>query len=277
MTQSFTAPDRAPTSMAELNYTTPGARRPQVINSDHSRNELSLVRIEVPVADGDRLPDDTALEVEGFVCVPHKVRGPSLAESREDQQAYRRDLAPFVRDLVGADEIVMLAYATIRRQASAGAGSGAAHSPTADFVHSDVSLNGLETMRTMFGQPSREGARRIAMYNMWKLLSPGPTNRPLALCDARTLDERDVIAGDTRFPSLNDFHFEMAFFSHSNRHRWRYFPELERDRIIVFKQGDSDASRTRMVPHTAFDDRSCAADASPRASIETRCMAVWYA
>ena len=126
-----------------------------------------------------------------------------------------------------------------------------------------------------YGAPSRPDVRRTANLNQWRLLSPGPTQRPLALCDARTVAVDDVIPGDSVFPA-RDWSFELAFIRHNPEHRWIYFPDLTSEQVLVFKQADTDPGRPRVVPHTAFTDPSCPPGAAPRVSVETRCVAVWY-
>jgi hypothetical protein len=50
---------------------------------------------------------------------------------------------------------------------------------------------------------------------------------------------------------------------------------MNRDDVLVFKTSDSDPNEPHCVPHSAFDDPSCAAAVPPRASIEMRGTAYW--
>jgi hypothetical protein len=51
---------------------------------------------------------------------------------------------------------------------------------------------------------------------------------------------------------------------------------MTRDEVWVFVTNDSDPANPHHVPHSAFDDPTCPADALPRASIEMRGIAFWY-
>ena len=65
--------------------------------------------------------------------------------------------------------------------------------------------------------------------------------------------------------------------AHAQAHRWCWFPDMHRDEALVFKTHDSDRSRAHCVPHVAFDHSACPAHAAPRASIEMRALALWFA
>ena len=61
-------------------------------------------------------------------------------------------------------------------------------------------------------------------------------------------------------------------FHYNPQHRWWYFPDLDRDQVLMFKFYDSDQSRAWRVPHTAFLDTSFT-DCHVRESIEYRTVA----
>ncbi|NEK59472.1 hypothetical protein GCU56_16560 [Geodermatophilus sabuli] len=260
---------------ATLNYSVPTGQRPRLDNDDYSRSLTFLTPVEMPVVDGAGLPTPPTLEAEGFVCLPHRVDVTGVADSGDARDRYIADMKRFMLELSGADEILIAPRAVVRRQAHVAA-TTANETPTVDFVHSDFSFAGSPDPETGgYGVPSRADVRRTASFNQWRLLSPGPTQRPLALCDARTVAAEDVIPGDSVFPA-RDWSFELAFIGHDPDHRWVYFPGLTSEQVLVFKQADSDPGRPRVVPHTAFTDPSCPPGAAPRISVETRCIAVWY-
>lgn len=259
---------------ARLNFSTPMDQRPVINNDDYSKHILSLEAAETLIADANGIAGGPTLDVHGFVRLPHAIDVEDLADSEDSQARYRRNLKPFMKALTGADEVMILDINSVRRQKPAA--SSFKTPPPADFVHSDYTFLGADQARAMFDVSFREEPRRIAMYNMWKLLSEGPTQRPLAFCDARTLAEEDVIPSDSLFPTYGGVLFESALIRQNPNQQWYYFPDLQNDQLLVFKQGDSDVSQPRVVPHSAFDDRSAPLNAAPRVSIEGWCMAWWY-
>src|SRR5438876_710721 len=82
----------------------------------------------------------------------------------------------------------------VLRFAERSAQSGALdNSRPARFAHVDVS----DATAALFSQRSLpEGAgapRRTAHYNIWRAISPAPQDVPLALCDARSVAQGDLL------------------------------------------------------------------------------------
>jgi len=57
--------------------------------------------------------------------------------------------------------------------------------------------------------------------------------------------------------------------------RYCYFPNMELDEVLVFKQLDSRAEKSLVCPHTSFIDPNASADAAERESIDIRFMCVF--
>ena len=261
--------------LATLNYSVPNGQRPLLDNDDYSRSRTFLAPHQMPVVDGAGLATPPTLDAEGFTRLAHRADVTGVADSDDARARYIADMQLFMLELSGADEILMAPRAVVRRQGHVAA-STRNETPTVDYVHSDFSFAGSpDPVTGGYGAPSRPDVRRTASFNQWRLLSPGPTQRPLALCDSRTVAVGDVIPGDSIFPA-RQWSFEIAFVGHNPDHRWTYFPGLTSEQVLVFKQADSDPGRPRVVPHTAFTDPSASPGAAPRVSVETRCMAVWY-
>lgn len=93
---------------------------------------------------------------------------------------------------------------------------------------------------------------------------------PLAVCDARTVERADLVASEIRYPKRNG---EIYLVRHSQGHAWAYFSEMRREEVLVFKQYDSEREAVaRFTPHAAFDHPAMPPEATPRQSIEIRCL-----
>lgn len=258
------------TVRAKINYSVPRDRMP-VFSKWPDVTDLSLQSHEVSIADASQFARAPQLEVEGFTVASHRVEIGDLLEARdvESQARIYSSQARLVLELTGADEVIVAPSCIIRRQGAAREGE---RGPV-DMVHSDFTVDGADSMiERTYNFATRAKVRRMAMYNMWKLLSEGPTNRPLALCDARSVPPEDLIDGESR----HHLRFGTTFVRYSPHHRWAYFSTLNTDQLLVFKQSDTDASATRVVPHTAFEDSSAPANLKPRISMESRCLGIWY-
>jgi hypothetical protein len=259
---------------AVLNYSVDTGKRPQIINSDYSKNDLSLAPYDMPVTDAGASGVKASLTREGFCRVNDSVDIRDITTSPEAAERYRAHLVPLMLELTGADEIIVQA-GSVRRQAQLNPTLGAPvpGSIPVNFVHSDFTAKGAAQAEARYPAPSRRDTRRKAMFNMWKLLSPGPTNIPLALCDSSSVLTDDIILGDSNLPDGSSF--ETAFFRYNKAHRWYYYSDLTAEQLLVFKQSDTDGNFPAVVPHTAFNDNGRPPAAS-RISIETRCLAVWF-
>jgi hypothetical protein len=154
------------------------------------------------------------------------------------------------------------------------------NSRPARFIHIDVS----DVTAQAFADRSRpdvpgKSVRRTAQFNVWRVLSEPPQDVPLAVCDARTLSPHDLVAADAVFdvPDRPEWSFEALLVRHNPAHRWCYFSNMTRDEALIFTTNDSEPGQPHHVPHTAFNDPTCPAGAQPRASIEMRAIAYWFA
>jgi hypothetical protein len=115
--------------------------------------------------------------------------------------------------------------------------------------------------------------RRYCVVNIWRSVKGPILDTPLAVCDARTVSVRDMVSSEIRYQDRTG---EIYLFEHSDQHRWYYYPEMNRDEALVFKQYDSQVSGVaRFTPHAAFDLPEIPDNAPLRESIEVRCLVLF--
>lgn len=142
-------------------------------------------------------------------------------------------------------------------------------------IHNDYSEeSGLNRLsKVISGTYSDFDIDRFSIVNLWRPLNGPILDTPLALCDSRTVDVRDRITAEVRYPHRTG---EVYLFKHSISHRWSYLSAMKNDEILVFKQYDSLLSGvSRFTPHAAFDHPNCPSGVSPRQSIEIRCLVIY--
>lgn len=261
---------------AMINYVARGQDRMRYFANDSGRDTVVLAPEEMAISESRTL--GTSLDREGFALVPHHSAVADFADAAEVERLHHAEIAALVKQVTGADAAVVTG-AGVLRFAERSAQSGALdNSRPARFAHVDVS----DATAAQFSQrslPEGEGAlRRTAHYNIWRAISPAPQDVPLALCDARSVAQGDLLPADAIFDrdGVDVWSFEGLVVAHSPAHRWHWFRDLGREEVIMFKTNDSDPDRAHSVPHVAFDDPDCPADAPPRASIEMRAIAYWF-
>ena len=256
-----------------INYVARTADRPRYYANDHSRDTVVIEPHSMAAHDGRTQSLD--LDGAGFMLVRH-----ATAQDLKDKaaaKAYAAEIEALLLDLTGADAVVVAGAPILRFSERSGKAGSSDNSYPARFAHVDVSDTTAQAF-SMGSQPRPAAFARTAHYNVWRALSPAPQDVPLALLDARTVSEADLILADAIFDSPGgDWQFEGLVVAHNPAHRWCWYPDLSADEAIIFKTHDSLAGVARNVPHVAFDDPLSPPDAPPRISIEMRATAYWWA
>src|ERR1700693_2235692 len=147
-----------------LNYRIETGKRPQIINSDYTKNDLSLAPYDMSITDAGASGLKTSLTREGFCRVSNIVDVRDIATSPEGAEQYRTHLVPLMLELTAADEIIVQ-RGSVRRQAqlNASLGDPVPSSIPVNFVHSDFTAKGAAQAEARYPAPSRSNIRRKAM------------------------------------------------------------------------------------------------------------------
>jgi hypothetical protein len=109
---------------------------------------------------------------------------------------------------------------------------------------------------------------------------------PFALCDSRTVSEKELIPTDLfnygkeeekteTLADENGFTVEIYQSMNSDNHKWYFYPKMNREEVVMFKTYDSNENPFMPTLHSAFDDLSCDSKVSPRESIEVRAICLF--
>jgi hypothetical protein len=185
-----------------------------------------------------------------------------------------------VTEVSGADQVVVCGSVVLRFNKCLPRSSGLNILRPARFVHIDIS-DSTAVALTERWRPKNNGrsVRRFAHYNVWRVLSPPPQDVPLALCDSRSVSRSDLVDADSisDIPSKPESSSIVVVVRYNPRHRWSYFPDMDRDEVLLFKSHDSDPGQPHHVPHSAFKSPARDLEIAPRTSIEVRAIAFWFA
>ena len=111
--------------------------------------------------------------------------------------------------------------------------------------------------------------RRIIQLNLWRPISRVVLSSPLAVADASTIKNNDLIATDQIFPNRVGEIYHLAYNSAQD---WYWVSEMRSNELLIFKGWDNNNSEkvSRFTPHTSFNLESQDLDAFPRESVEAR-------
>jgi hypothetical protein len=262
-----------------VNYTGEMSVRPRYHANDASRDVLVLDPRRVRIEDARSSASPPSLHREGIALVPHRSEVADFRNAAEVAARHPGEIERLILELTGADAVTVTGAGVLRFGEKSPESGKLDNSRPARFIHVDCS----EATAAAFAERSRPPGnsrpiRRYAHYNVWRTFSPPPQDVPLALCDARTVEPRDLVPADAVFDVADrpEWSFEGLVVRFNPRHRWVYFSRMTRDEVIVFKTSDSSRDEPSQVPHSAFDDPSCPAGVPPRCSIEMRACAYWF-
>ena len=261
---------------AELTYTVKTSERPvrykyDVDNEQQTETGTSGTET-VRVHDGRAIARDLSLDDQGFVLTRHNSAVADFYDDTEVQAVYYPEIERLVNEATGASKVVIFDHTT--RIDGATNPDGEIAKTGVRQVHNDYTRkSGPQRVRDLLeaDEAERRLQGRFAQINVWRPIT-GPVERtPLALIDAQSIAEADLVPVDLVY---DDRVGEIYHGAYNPDHRWYYFPEMAADEAILIKGYDSaEDGRARFTLHSASDDPTTPADAAPRESIEVRVLA----
>jgi len=228
---------------------------------------------EVEVRNGWPDVDQLDLDREGFVLKPFPATFQQFDDDAMIKSAFYPQVEAFVKRNTGARRVVIFDH-TIRKRLPADLKAQTeVNRPAVLLVHSDYTVaSGPQRVRDLLPEEADDLlTRRVAFYNVWKSLRDVVEELPLAMCDATSQDEGDMLRMELKY---REWTGEIYVMRHSPRHRWIHFPHMAADQALLFKTYESETDgRTRFVGHSAFEDPNTPPNARKRESIEVRTMA----
>jgi hypothetical protein len=261
---------------AAMHYMVPMRERPYNFTFEPPAGEARSNAVYRPyrvlVHDLRPIAAGLSLDREGFALARH----PSAVHDFYDEDELRRVYYPEAERLVaaatGGSEIMVFDH-TIRCRIP-GLEDRTKPGPRQPVprVHVDYTVkSGPQRVRDLLGDAAAARLRRrFAIVNVWRPIRGPLRDLPLAVCDAGSVAQGDLVATDQIYP---DRRGEIYYVVHNPEHRWYYAPAMERDEALLLKCYDSALDGTaRFAPHAAFEDPNAPADVLPRESIELRTL-----
>lgn len=261
---------------APIAYAGRGISRPRYHANDFRRDVLDIAPVEMDIVDARG--QDTTLDGAGFALAAHQSAVADFTDRAMVEAIHRQEIVDLIGALTAADLVLVNSPGLLRFSEKSAMSGALDNSRPARFAHVDISDH---TAAVFAHRAAPEGRKlaRFVHFNVWRAISAPPQDVPLAVCDARSISRDDLILADAVFdtPGKPEWSFEGVVVAHDCAHRWHWFPDMTRDEVLVFKTHDSDPERAHCVPHVAFNNPFAPPQALPRASIEMRAIALWFA
>jgi hypothetical protein len=227
----------------------------------------------VAIHNGHEMLGQLSLDTNGFVLTEHETAVKDFYDPDEVKSVYYPEVERLIKQVTGAERVVVFDH-IVRNPVLAERGEKGARAP-AKIVHNDYSLKSAPR-RVRDHLPEEADLllkNRFAEINVWRAIRGPIESSPLALCDARSLDLEDSVPTDLVYRERVG---ETLGFLCNPKHRWYYFPRMQRNEAILLKCYDSnDDGSARFTAHTSFEDPNSPANAAPRESIEVRALVFW--
>jgi hypothetical protein len=239
----------------------------------HGTVETNIEFVEhvVEIRDVRESAQALRLEVEGASLLPHRSGVQRFYDEDELRRVGYPETADLVRSVTGAADVVVFDHNIRRRGDQAKALAAGDVKQPVFHVHTDFSGKSAPARAAAVLGTAPVLGRRMAAINVWRPIAEPVRDCPLAICDASSVEDRDLLTADLRYPTRTGQIYYVTF---NAAHRWYYASDMRSDEVWIFKNYDSATDgRARFTPHTAFVDPGHRPAVAARESVEFRTFA----
>ncbi|WP_428487419.1 CmcJ/NvfI family oxidoreductase [Rhodopila sp.] len=226
----------------------------------------------VPIHDMRPLADGLALDTQGFLLTNAPTAVRDFYNEAELRDTYYAEAEALVKQATGASRVMVFDHTIRRREHGVEDRTpGTARQPVTRIYGDYTELSGPQRVRDLMGAEAETLlTRRFAIVNVWRPIRGPLTDAPLAVCDAGSLANGDLVPQDLIY---RDRTGEIYGLTYNPAHRWYYAPDMRAEEALLLKCYDSaHDGRARFMPHTSFQDPNAPLDGLPRESIELRTL-----
>jgi hypothetical protein len=219
---------------------------------------------DVRIEDARGRESEFTLDRNGFALIKAPTAVANFYDPEEIKRVYYPEIERLLRNTLGASRIFIFDH-NVRNAARSDL------APPSRQVHNDHTVNSAP--RRVHDHPGTEAdellKHRFGVVNVWRPIRGPVLDSPLALCDARTFTDEDLIASDLVYAHVRG---ETSRVEYRPTHRWYYFSEQQTDEVLLIRIHDSaNDGRARLSFHTSFEN-PLTPSAPPRESIEVRAL-----
>jgi len=215
----------------------------------------------------------TGLADSGFMLVDSPSAVKNFLDNDQIADIYEDEVTELLKSITGASRVHIFDHTV--RASDPGIREVKQIREPSTLVHNDYTVkSGFICLDENLGEDAEKLKQgHFQIINLWRPLVDPVQSWPLAFCDARSVDDTDMVDAERRAPNHTG---EISLATHNPKHKWFYYSDMNPDEVLIFKTFDSDnGGRVPYAIHTAIDISERFPDAVPRESIETRAF-VFY-
>ncbi|KAL0489305.1 hypothetical protein AKO1_010644 [Acrasis kona] len=220
---------------------------------------------------------DLTLNTAGFQLYQDKSTFKNFDKEQEIIEQYYPLIVELIKEKTGGSRVQIYDH-TIRRNRPGEDGSKPDRRTPVFNVHVDQTPKSAEARVHRHNPEDAEELlkKRYQLINVWRPIDNPAYDKPLAVCDFRSVDSKDLLPVSLIYPDYNGETYAVRY---SPEHEWYYAKDMSEDEVLFIKCFDSehfkDGSISGLSPHTAFVDPQTSSEAPLRNSIEIRTI-VYY-
>ena len=150
------------------------------------------------------------------------------------------------------------------------AGKGSGVKMPSSRVHNDYTTwSSPQRVRDLMGDEAEELLKhRYAIINLWRPIAGPLLKNPLALCDATSLEEENLVASELRYPDRTGETYSVTY---NPAQRWFYFPKMTADEYVLIRCFNSSRAAARPASRRMAVSPTRTPRTTPRRAKASRC------
>lgn len=222
---------------AELSYLTPMAEKlvsyayepPAGVPRSNGKFETH----KVPIRDARAISHQVSLDREGFGLTAHDTKVSDFYDEDEVRNVYYPEAKQLLLNAVGASEIFIF-DATLRNAQLSRPNENEIREPVKRAHNDFTAKSGYTRARKVLIEEGIDNVdellqKRFALINIWRAIAPIQES-PLAVCDARSIAPKDLVAGDLLY---RNYAGETYSITYNPSHKWFYFSQMQPDEALL--------------------------------------------
>ena len=226
---------------------------------------------QITIYNGRPIASKLNLDRQGFIFTKAKTAVSDFYNEKEVLSIYYPEMEKIVKEQTGCDKVLVFDH-TIRIDNNTMADTREVRSPVKN-VHNDFTRKSApQRVRDLLPLAEAETRlkKRFGSINIWRPIVGPVETAPLTVCGWDTLQENDLIAAERRY---HDRIGGVLHLTHNPAQKWYYFPQMEREEIVLLKCFDSlEDGTAKWTCHGSFQPPNPSPKAKPRQSIEVRTL-----
>jgi len=227
---------------------------------------------EITIHDGRPTADQLDMEVQGYAFLKYDTAVTDFTDDDQVREIYYPELEKLLLAETGAEKVLIFDH-TIRIGDPEKREALGVRDPVRSAHNDFTNRSAPARVRDLLPPAEAEERlkRRFTSVNVWRPLTGPVKTDPIAICAWDSIGENDMIPAERNYGNRIGGILNLAY---NPAQKWTYFPDMERDEIILLKCFDSELDgRARWTAHAAFEDPNGPDPSLPaRASIEVRTL-----